>query len=134
MKLDLSKTPGLNCIPLVVLKTYEPELSYILAKLSNKCLKRPCSPDCWNVSLVFLVFKNVRERSVAKNYSPVSFLPVVTKVFEKLIDNRIVDHKEKCGLFLDLQYDFRSSRPTADLLTVVFDRIDRAFNSATQTV
>ena len=83
---------------------------------------------------MFLVFKNVRERSVAKNYSPVSFLPVVTKVFEKLIDNRIVDHKEKCGLFLDLQYDFRSSRPTADLLTVVFDRIDRAFNSATQTV
>ena len=40
----------------------------------------------------------------------------------------IVDHLEKCGLFLDFQYGFRSSRSTADLLTVVSDRIARAFN------
>ena len=46
------------------------------------------------------VFKNVGERSAAKNYRPVSFLSVVSKVFEKLVNNRIVDHLEKCGLFL----------------------------------
>ena len=40
------------------------------------------------------------------------------------------------GLFFFFQYGFRSSRPTADLLTVVFDRIARAFNwsGATRTV
>ena len=46
------------------------------------------------------VFKNVGERSTAKNYHPVSLLSVVSKVFEKLV-NRIVDHLEKCGLFSD---------------------------------
>ena len=46
------------------------------------------------------VFKNVGERSTAKNYHPVSLLSVVSKVFEKLVNNRIVDHLEKCGLFL----------------------------------
>ena len=46
------------------------------------------------------VFKNVGERSTAKNYHPVSLLSVVSKVFEKLINNRIVDHLEKYGLFL----------------------------------
>ena len=35
---------------------------------------------------------------------------------------------EKCGLFSNFQYGFRSSRSTADLLTVVSDRIARAFN------
>ena len=45
------------------------------------------------------VFKNVGERSTAKNYRPVSVLSVVSKVFEKLINNRIVDQVEKCGLF-----------------------------------
>ena len=45
------------------------------------------------------VFKNVGERSAAKNYNPVSLLSVVTKVFEKLVNNRFVDHLEKCGLF-----------------------------------
>ena len=54
---------------------------------------------------------------------------MVSKVFEKLVNNRIVDHLDKCGFFSDFQYGFRSSRSTADLLTVVSDRIARAFNN-----
>ena len=85
---------------------------------------------------MFPLFKYVGERSRAKNCCPVSLLSVVIKVFEKLVINRIVNHLEKCGLFSDFQYDFRSSRSTADLLTVVSDRIARAFNKSgvTQTV
>ena len=134
--LDSSKASGPDCIPVVVLKNCEPELSYVLPKLFNKCLKESCFPDCWKVSSVVPVFKNVGERSTAKNYRPVSLLSVVSKVFEKLVNNRIVDHLEKCGLFSNFQYGFRSSRSTADLLTVVFDRIARAFSrsGATQAV
>ena len=54
---------------------------------------------------------------------------MVSKVFEKLVNNRNVDHLEKCGLFSDFQYGFRSFRSTADLLTVVSDRIARAFQA-----
>ena len=61
------------------------------------------------------------------------FFFLVSKVFEKLVNNRIVDHLEKCGLFSDFQYGFRSSRSTADLLTVVSDRIARAFNRSGAT-
>ena len=131
--LDLSKASGPDCIPVVVLKNCEPELSYILVKLFNNCLKESCFPDCWKVSLVVPVFKNVGERSTAKNYRPVSLLSVVSKVFEKLVSNRIIDHLEKCGLFSDFQYGFRSSRSTPDLLTVVSDRIARAFNRSGAT-
>ena len=74
------------------------------------------------------VFKYIGERSTAKNYCPVSLLSVVSKVFRKLVNNNIVDHLEKSGLFSDFRYGFRSSRSTADLLTVVSDRITRAFN------
>ena len=133
LNLDLSRASGPDCIPVVVLKNCEPEFSYILAELFNKCLKGSCFPDCWKVSLVIPVFKNVGERSTAKNYRSVSLLSVVSKVFEKLVNNRIVDHLEKCGLFSDFQYGFRSSRSTADLLTVVSDRIARAFNRSGAT-
>ena len=54
-------------------------------------------------------FKYLGERSTAKTYHPGSLLSVVSKVFEKLGNNRIVDHLEKCGLFSNFQYDFRSS-------------------------
>ena len=84
--IDSSKASGPDCVLVVVLK--------------NKCLKESCFPDCWKVSLVVLVFKNVGEGSTAKNYRPVSLLSVVSKVFEKLVNNGILDHLEKCGLFL----------------------------------
>ena len=116
-----------DCIPVVVLKNCEPELSYILAKLFNMCLKESCFPDCWKVSSVVSVFKNVGERSTAKNCRPVSLLSVVSKVFQKLVNNRVVDHLENFALFSDFQYGFRSSRSTAYLLTVVSDIIDNRF-------
>ena len=100
MNLGLSKAPGPDCIPVVVLKSCELELFYILAELFNKCPKESCFPDCWKVSLVVPVFKNVGESSTAKNYCPVSLLSVVSKFFEKLVNNNIVDHLEKCDLFL----------------------------------
>ena len=97
--LDSSKASGPDCIPMVVLKNCDPELSYILAKLFNNCLKEFCFPDCWKVLLVVPVFKDVGERSAAKNYCPVSLLSVASKFFQKLVNNRIVDQLEKYGLF-----------------------------------
>ena len=90
MNLDLSKASGPDCIPVVVLKNCEPELSYILAELFNKCFKESCFPDCWKVLSVVPVFKNVGEKSTAKNYCPVSLLSVVSKVFENLVNNRVL--------------------------------------------
>ena len=55
------------------------------------------------------VFKNVGERSIAKSYSPDSLLSAVSEVFEKVVNDRIVDQPEKCGHFSDFQYSFRSS-------------------------
>ena len=57
------------------------------------CLKEPCFPDCWKVSLVAPVFKNVGKTSTAKNYRPVSLLSVVSEVFEKLVNHRIVTYR-----------------------------------------
>ena len=94
MNLDLSKASGPDCIQVVVLKNCEPELSYIPAELFNKCLEESC-----------ITFP---ERSTAKNYLPVSLLSLGSKVFEKLVNSRIVDHLEKCGLFDDFRYGFRS--------------------------
>ena len=85
--IDLSKVFGPDCIPVVVLS----------AELFNKCLKESCFPDCWNVSLTVPVFKNVEERSTAINCHPLSLLSVVSKFFEKLVNNGIIDHLEECG-------------------------------------
>ena len=43
---DSSKTSGLHCITVVVLRNCQSELSYILAELFNMCLKESFFPDC----------------------------------------------------------------------------------------
>ena len=82
----------------------------------------------WKFSSVLSVFKNVGVISTTKNCHPVSLLFVVSKFFEKLKNDSIVDHLEKCGFVSHFQYSFMPYRSTADLLTVVSERITRAFN------
>ena len=116
--LDLLKAFGPDCIPVVVLK------------------------NCVQKSLVFQIVRGFLQSSLylrvlgvrptTKNSRPVSLLSVVCKVFEKHV-TRLFDHLEKCGLFSDFQYGFKSFRPTADLLTVVSDWIARAFSRSGAT-
>ena len=79
------------------------------------------------------VVKKVGERSAVKSYHPVSLLSVVSKVFEKLVNNRIVNHLKKCGQSSDFQCEFRFYRSISDFLTVVSDSISRAFNRSGAT-
>ena len=90
--LDLAKAPGPDCITVVALKNCQSELSYMLAELLKKCLNESCFPDCWKVSWMVPLFKNVEGKYTAKNYCPVSLLSVVSKVFEKIVNNRIVNN------------------------------------------
>ena len=79
VNLNLSKTSGPDCILVMVLENYEPELSYILVELFNKHLKESCFPDCWKLSLMVSVF-NVGKALQQEDYCPVSLFSVVSKV------------------------------------------------------
>ena len=132
MNFDLSKASGPDCISVVVLKNCEPELSYILAELFNNCLKESFFQIIGRFHQWSLYLKTLGKGLELKTTTLlVLFLCLVKS--EKLENNRTVDHLEKRGLFSDFQYGFRSSWSTADLHTVVSDRIARAFNRSGAT-
>ena len=63
------------------------------------------------------LYQNDRKRSTAKNHChPASLLSLDSKIFEKLPNNRHVNHIKKCSLYSKFQYGFRCSQATADLL------------------
>ena len=125
-ELDSTKATGPDGIPVVVLKHLNPELSPILAKLFNRCLKEKCFPSVWKTSAVCPVFKNAGEKSNPAQYRPISLLSVISKLFESVINKRILDHLNRNNLLSDVQYGFRSARSTADVLTVITHRISEA--------
>ena len=53
-----------------------------------------------------LLFKNAWEKSTTKNFHCVSLFCVLSKVFEKLLNNRFVNYLQKCDLLSDFQYGF----------------------------
>ena len=125
VELDSWKSSGPDCIPLLVLKNCDPELSYILVELFIKCLKESCFIDCWKVLLVVPVLKNVGEIFTAKICRPVILLCEVSKVFEKLVNNRIVDYQEKYVLFL--------ISSTVLGQTIIYDRVAKGFKRSGAT-
>ena len=124
---DSPRVFGPDCIPSIVLKNCEPELAYILTKFFNICLKESCFPEWWKASTVVHVFKNVVERSTAKNCNFFSFLFVITELIEILVNKRVAEQFDKCGPFPDFPFGFSSSQFTADFLVVICDRNARAF-------
>ena len=74
---------------------------------------------------IYSTFKNVEKGVRLKTTALLVFFLWLVK---SNIINTLVDHLEKCGLFSNFQYGFRSSQSTADLLTVVSGRIARTFH------
>ena len=74
-------------------------------------------------SSVVPVFKNDGERSDPGKYRLISLLPIISKNFESFINDSLTKDLDITVLFYDLQYRFRASRSTADILNVLSEHI-----------
>ena len=124
---------GPESIHVILLQNCSPEHSPVLSTLYVKCVVESCYPSCWKFPSVIPVFKNSGERSDPHNYRPISLLPIISKVFESLINRSLVNHLDSHNLFSDYQYGFRSGRSTADVLTVMSERVYRALDACGET-
>ena len=66
------------------------------------------------------------------NYRPISLLPCISKVFERVIYARLINYIDKFDLLSNNQYGFRKKRSTIDALTNVIEQIRCASNDETQ--
>ena len=106
-KLKTSKGCGTDGIASCFIKIALPVVSESLCDIFNLSIATGCFPDSWKIARVAPIFKNGQpdDRS---NYRPISVLPVLARVFEKLIHNQLYDYLDKNDhLFLN-QSGFRA--------------------------
>lgn len=86
--LDSMNPTDLDKIHVVVLNL-SPRLSPISAKLFNCCLKEKCFPSPWQVSAACPVHNNAGDLSSPLQYRPISFLRVISQLFDAIINKNV---------------------------------------------
>ena len=72
--------------------------------MSFLLFERILFPIFWKISSAISVFKDIVGNSMAKIYHLLSLLSVISKIFEKLANNKLADHLKKCKLFCYFKY------------------------------
>jgi len=140
---NLKNKKTLDDIPPIFLKNMPRIFHHILAEIFNICILEGHYPTSLKLAKIVPIHKKGPRCSLT-NYRAISMLPVINKIFEKLINKRILNYFNKFNLFCDSQYGFRKNRSTEQaclrLITNVLNRNNKTaslfvdFKSAFDTV
>ena len=116
------KSSGPNSIPVKLLKILDLPISTDLATLINESFLSGIFPDELKIAKVIPIFKKGLATSKS-NYRPISLLSVFSKLFEKLMHQRLSKFLEVCEVLFCMQFGFRTGHST-----------DHALISLTETI
>ena len=104
-KIKTAKSFGIDNISSYFLKLALPLIENSLAFLFNTSIETSQFPDSWKVARVTPIFKD-GDRTEKSNYRPISVLPVISRLFEKLVFDQLYQYMKENGLFSPDQSGF----------------------------
>ncbi len=127
-KLDTTKATGPDNIGNTLLKKCAPSLAGILTRIFNFSLTMGHFPDSWKIAHITPIHKKGSVHDY-KMYRPVSLLPCVSKVFEKLVFKEVYAHLKSNGLISKFQSGFTPGDSTINQLIHITDRILKSLDT-----
>ena len=112
--------PGSDGISLAFLRLILPVILPVLTNIFNRLITSSCFPNCWKSAKITPIPKTNRPGSPS-DYRPISVLPVISKVFEKILYSQILGHIEQMHLLIPFQSGFRPGHSCATALLKVTD-------------
>ncbi len=127
-KLDTSKATGPDNIGNIFLKNCAPSISGVLTRIFNLSLTMREFPDSWKIANIVPIHKKGSVHNF-KMYRPVSLLPCISKVFEKLIFKEVYLHLRCNGIISEYQSGFTPGDCTINQLIHISDRILKSLDN-----
>ena len=120
--LNQNKGDGPNSIPIKILKLLNKDISDQLAILFRQSFSSGMFPSILKTSEIIPIYKkgSILECS---NYRPISLLPNIDKILERLMYNRLYNFLEKKEIIFSLQFGFRQKYSTTHALIHLTDKI-----------
>ena len=125
LNIDVNKASPMEGIPANILKANYDLISPILCNDFNKGVDNNAFPDCLKCAEIKPTFKR-GDRSNKENYRPVSILPVVSKIYEKILYEQINMHFDP--LLSPLQCGFRKGYNAQNCLLVLVEKWKKAID------
>ena len=110
-----SKSCGIDFIDSYILKLATDELTPGITHIVNLSIKCDHFPSMWEKSKVIPIFKK-EDPTIAKNYRPVSLLPITSKILERVVYNQLIKYLEDNKLLNPSHHGFRQNHSTATAL------------------
>ena len=108
-------------------------LGQVLLDIVNCSLETGKVPAKWKLALVTAIPKNA-DCAKPCNTRPISMLPAIMKICERVVQSQIVDYFNEHLLFTDAQHGYRRDRSTETALTVITDKLYRAMDNGEVSV
>ena len=116
------KSTGPDNIPTKILKLGARSLSPILSCLINECFSSGFFPKCLKLARVTPIFKG-GDPSSPSEWRPISIVPVLSKLIEKLVCTRLNKYLIKNKILTNYQFGFRSGHSTAHAILNINEQI-----------
>jgi len=126
LKMKSNSSP--NDSPFKFLKIASCIVSEWLSKFFNKCMNTGDFPDSWKIAHITPIPK-VHSPSYSSEYWPISVLPVLSSLFEKVLYHRIYSYLTEHNLIDKRQYGFRENHSTELAITTIDDELFRNFDN-----
>ena len=88
----------------------------------NRCIELGQYPESLKIAKVIPFFKN-GNKDDPSNFRPKSLLPIIGKVFERIIFDRIQNYLNVIEILSDSQFGFRHGKSTVDAIATLIDEI-----------
>lgn len=112
---------GHDCLPAFVLKKIASNISPNITKIINESFSQNYFPKIWKRANVVPVWKNKGSKSDTANYRPISILPVLARMVEKIVAKQLSSFCEERSVIPVEQYGFRPKSSCEHALITAVD-------------
>lgn len=107
MGLGSDSAPGWDGITTKILNTVQELVVPLISHLANSCFSQGKFPPALKQAIITPVYKG-GDRDDVSNYRPISVLPAISKIIEKLINKRLTSYTNKFNIISQAQYGFKT--------------------------
>lgn len=122
------KAPGYDGIQIKHLKKLPKKIIVQLFYIYRECIKKEYFPRNWKIAQIIPIQKQNKTATNPKNYRPISLLPILGKLLEKIINENIKTHLEDNNILIDEQFGFRPQHTPELQIARIVDKAKKNFN------